>query len=263
MKHRTEGHTETTHLRRHARRLVGSLRTGAQPSGRLRLARLACSRAKCWTACCASASCIPSRSSGTRAARSSRERTTGISMSPAGTSGRRTRPGSARPARTPPSGTRPRRNSSWADRTRRKYDHPTQKPVELMRRPILNHTQARRAGLRSVPGQRHHPGRRGTDRARLPGHRAGPEVRRRHLHQVLQPHGQASCAGRRRLQGRDLRARERRPAARVAGPDWTGGVRSKKARRGRSRAGGKGGRLDATWRCCTRGCRLRAFRISP
>ncbi len=49
-----------------------------------------------------------------------------------------------------------------------KFDHPTQKPVELMRRPILNHTEARRAGVRALPRQRHHAGGRGTDRARLP-----------------------------------------------------------------------------------------------
>ena len=48
-----------------------------------------------------------------------------------------------------------------------KCDHPTQKPVELMRRPILNHSQARRAGVRPVPRQRHHARRRRTDRARL------------------------------------------------------------------------------------------------
>ena len=59
-----------------------------------------------------------------------------------------------------------------------KYDHPTQKPVELMRRPILNHLEARGAGLRAVPRQRHHAGRRGTDGARLLRHRTGPEVRR-------------------------------------------------------------------------------------
>jgi DNA methylase len=44
----------------------------------------------------------------------------------------------ARPARTRPSGIHLRRNSSWeADED--KFDHPTQKPIELIRRPILNH----------------------------------------------------------------------------------------------------------------------------
>jgi DNA modification methylase len=35
--------------------------------------------------------------------------------------------------------------------TEEKFDHPTQKPLELMRRPILNHTQTRRGSLRRVP----------------------------------------------------------------------------------------------------------------
>ena len=32
-----------------------------------------------------------------------------------------------------------------------KFDHPTQKPIELMRRPILNHTKRGEIGIRSVP----------------------------------------------------------------------------------------------------------------
>jgi DNA modification methylase len=51
---------------------------------------------------------------------------------------KKTRPGSARPARTRQSGTRRRQSLLWAAATK-KWDHPTQKPVELMRRPILNH----------------------------------------------------------------------------------------------------------------------------
>ena len=57
-----------------------------------------------------------------------------------------------------------------------KYDHPTQKPVELMRRPILNHLKRGRTGLRAVPGIGNDPRGRRTDRASLPGHRIGPEV---------------------------------------------------------------------------------------
>ncbi len=34
-----------------------------------------------------------------------------------------------------------RRNSSWAGRMKRNSIIPTQKPVDLMRRPILNHTK--------------------------------------------------------------------------------------------------------------------------
>ena len=56
-------------LRRHARRLVGGVRAGAQPRGRLTSGTPRSSRARCSTACCASASSITSRSSGTKAAR--------------------------------------------------------------------------------------------------------------------------------------------------------------------------------------------------
>src|SRR6516162_8812201 len=49
--------------------------------------------------------------------------------------------GTARLVRTPRSGIRHRQSSSWAAQTKTKLDHPTQKPVELMRRPILNHTK--------------------------------------------------------------------------------------------------------------------------
>ena len=66
MKHRTEGHTKPR-SRRYTSRLVGSLRAGAQPADRLRLARIRSSRARSSTACCGSASCTTSRSSGTRA----------------------------------------------------------------------------------------------------------------------------------------------------------------------------------------------------
>jgi hypothetical protein len=62
---------------------------------------------------------IRSRSSGTRAARSSRGRTTGINTSPAGTCGRRTLPGTARPARTPRFGIQRVPNSSWVGATNR------------------------------------------------------------------------------------------------------------------------------------------------
>ena len=34
-----------------------------------------------------------------------------------------------------------------------KFDHPTQKPVELTRQPILNHSRRVRTGLRDVPGE--------------------------------------------------------------------------------------------------------------
>jgi DNA modification methylase len=53
-----------------------------------------------------------------------------------------------------------------------KFDHPTQKPLEVMRRPILNHTKRGGGGLRPVPRQRNHADGSGTDRADLLWHRA-------------------------------------------------------------------------------------------
>ena len=44
-----------------------------------------------------------------------------------------------------------------------KCDHPRQKPVSLMQRPIRNHTR-RGIGIRPVSRQRHHAGRGGTNR---------------------------------------------------------------------------------------------------
>ena len=49
-------------------------------------------------------------------------------------------------------------------------EHGTQKPVECMRRPILNNS-ARAGDLRAVPGQRHHDDRGAVQRAGLPRHR--------------------------------------------------------------------------------------------
>jgi len=48
-----------------------------------------------------------------------------------------------------------------------KFDHPTQKPIELMRRPILNHAKRGEVGLRSIPWQRHHAGCGRADGARV------------------------------------------------------------------------------------------------
>ena len=62
-------------------------------------------------------------------------------MSRAGTSEKRTRPGMESLARTRRFGIRRRRNSSCGGSDEEKFDHPTQKPVELMRKPILNHTK--------------------------------------------------------------------------------------------------------------------------
>jgi DNA modification methylase len=46
-----------------------------------------------------------------------------------------------------------------------KFDHPTQKPVELMRKPILNHTKRGELIYDPFPRQRHHTGCGGRDRA--------------------------------------------------------------------------------------------------
>ena len=92
-------------------------------------------------ACCASASCIISKSSGTRHGRCSRERTTGSSMSPAGSCERRTRPGIGKAGENSTIWESPSPKFIMGGSDEEKYDHPTQKPVDLMRRPILNHTK--------------------------------------------------------------------------------------------------------------------------
>jgi hypothetical protein len=78
------------------------------------------------------------QSSGTKAGRCSHVRIIGFSMSRVGTSERKMHRGSAKPGRTPPSGHRHLRNSSMDGSDEQAFDHPTQKPIELMRRPILN-----------------------------------------------------------------------------------------------------------------------------
>jgi hypothetical protein len=59
--------------------------------------------------------------------------------SPRGMSARRTLPGSARPARIRPSGTRRHRSSSWVTRRKKSSIILPKKPLELMRRSIVNH----------------------------------------------------------------------------------------------------------------------------
>jgi hypothetical protein len=118
MKHRTEGHTETTisgdtradwseafALRRTCR----SATSGMRPSSPVKFS----------AGCCGSASSIVSRSSGTRGGRSSRVRSIGSNMSPVGLSERRTPRGSAKRERTRRSGIHPHRSSSWAARTKK------------------------------------------------------------------------------------------------------------------------------------------------
>ncbi len=129
-----------------------------------------------------SAFCTHSRSSGTKAGQCLR---TGINMSRAGTSGRKMRPGLGRPARTRRSGIPRARNSSWADQTRRNSTIRRKKPIDLMRRPILNHTKrdSRRGG---------------THGARLLRHRTGSGVCRRNRDALAIPEQQEGHARRRR-----------------------------------------------------------------
>ena len=61
-----------------------------------------------------------------------------------------------------------------------KFDHPTQKPVELMRRPILNHTKRGEVVYEPFLGSGTTLAAAELDRARLLRHRTGSEVRRRH-----------------------------------------------------------------------------------
>ena len=79
-----------------------------------------------------------------------------------------------------------------------KFDHPTQKPMEVMRRPILNHTLPGESCLRLLPRQRDDADRRRADRARLLRRGTRSEVRRRHHSALAAVHGQAGRARRRR-----------------------------------------------------------------
>ena len=112
------------------------------------------------TACCASASSTTSRSSGTRGGRCSRGRSTGFSMSHAGTCERRMRRGTAKPGE----------NSTIWDCPSPEVHHGRLEGGEVRpsnaeagradAAPDPESHQARRAGLRSVPRQRHHARRR-------------------------------------------------------------------------------------------------------
>jgi hypothetical protein len=79
-----------------------------------------------------------------------------------------------------------------------KFDHPTQKPVDLRQPTHPQPLEVRRTGLRAVPGKRHYTGRRGIDRARLLRDGARPEVCGRHRAAMANPQRQQSQAGRRR-----------------------------------------------------------------
>ena len=141
MKHRTEGHTETTISGdtradwSEAFELVPSL------AGRLRLARIEIHARSARRPAADRLPLSPADHLEQGAHGPHADALLVSSTSPAGTSGRRTPPGSARPARTRRSGTRRRPKFIMGGSDEEKFDHPTQKPVELMRRPILNHTK--------------------------------------------------------------------------------------------------------------------------
>ena len=91
--------------------------------------------------CSGSAFSTRSRSSGTRAGRFSPGRITGFNTNRAGSFERRMRLGTASPARNSTIWDSPSPKFIMGGSDEEKFDHPTQKPVELMRRPILNHTK--------------------------------------------------------------------------------------------------------------------------
>ena len=141
LKQRTEGASANQHLGRHARRLVRGICAGSQSRSGLMSGTPRNSPARFSMACCESASCTISRSSGTRGAPCSPEPITGFSMSRAGTSARKTLPGTGRPGENSTIWDSPSPKFIMGGSDEEKFDHPTQKPVELMRRPILNHTK--------------------------------------------------------------------------------------------------------------------------
>jgi hypothetical protein len=137
MKKRTQGHTETS--------ISGDTRADWSEAFEL-LPSLQIAyvwhasvyTTRCSMGCYVSVFCIHNRSSGTRAERCSRGRCTGLPTSPAGLSERRTRRGLDENS-TVWDAPSPKFIMSASDEE--KYDHPTQKPCSLMRRPTLNHTK--------------------------------------------------------------------------------------------------------------------------
>ena len=105
------------------------------------MARLAVHPAKFSPVCCRSASCTISRSSG-QGTRSDDAHPLLVSTRTLLVRAKEKRP-LVREARQERNdlGVRPPRSSSCGGSKEEKFDHPTQKPVELMRKPILNHTK--------------------------------------------------------------------------------------------------------------------------
>ena len=91
--------------------------------------------------CCGSASCIISRLSGTRGGRCSRGLTTGSLTSPAGYVRKKNARWFGKAGENSTIWAYPSPKFIMGGSKEDKFDHPTQKPVELMRKPILNHTK--------------------------------------------------------------------------------------------------------------------------
>ena len=149
MKHRTaRSHTQTGNLRRHARGLVGSIRVGPEPPDRLRLARFEVhARGARWAA----AHRVPASSAnhmeqGAGTGRS-RERHYWFQHEPCWYVRKKNAPWFGKPGENSTIWDSPSPKFIMGGSDEEKLDHPTQKPVALMRRPILNQHQAWRTGL--------------------------------------------------------------------------------------------------------------------
>ena len=166
-------------LRRHARRLVGSIRAGAEPRGRVRLARVASSRAKCSTDCCGSAFCITSRSSGTKARTVLTRTLYWFQHEPCWFVRKKNAPWFGKAGENSTIWDSPSPKFIMGGSDEEKYRSPDAKARRADAAPDPEPPAARRAGLRPVPRQRNDARGRGIERARLLRHRARSEVRRR------------------------------------------------------------------------------------
>ena len=128
-------------LRRHPRRLVRSLRTGAQPRGRLRLARIEVSRAKCSTGCCGSASSITQQIIWDKGRTVLTRTHYWFQHEPCWYVRKKNAPWFGKAGENSTIWNSPSPKFIMGGSDEEKFDHPTQKPVDLMRRPILNHTK--------------------------------------------------------------------------------------------------------------------------
>jgi hypothetical protein len=140
MKHRTVGHTETT--------ISGDTRADWSEAFELVPAfrSLMCGtprslRARSSMVSCASASSTISKSSGIRVAPSSPGPCTGFQHEPCWFVRKKNAPWYGKAGENSTIWASPSPKFIMGGSDEEKYDHPTQKPVDLMRRPILNHTK--------------------------------------------------------------------------------------------------------------------------